>query len=350
MLEKNQANAAASLTQVALLDRQIQKRKQLVGHIRAEVNTVKAQISQLEKQMAEIQDRRTALTTYHRNVLRSSYRLKLRRSRWLFLLSASSFQQAVVRWRYLSQINRSWREKLQEYKESLEELSARQAELDAAAMAKDKLLQQATAAQTALEADRRQQRSLVADLQKDEKQLKKRLQEKAKAAERLRKAIERIITGANAGKGGEKLPLTPAMAKLASSFQKNKGQLPWPVQQGIITRSYGKHRHPSLRNVTTNNNGIDINTRQDSDVRAIFQGKVVAQQSIPGHDYMVIISHGSFYSVYSYLRKVQVKVGQKVKVGTKIGQARNKGDLGEVHLEIWQGKELLDPQKWLKSE
>ena len=65
---------------------------------------------------------------------------------------------------------------------------------------------------------------------------------------------------------------------------------------------------------------------------------------------MVIIRHGSYYSVYSKLDQVNISKGQKIKRGQKIGNIVA-GDDGnaELHFELWKDKTKLDPQKWFNK-
>ena len=121
------------------------------------------------------------------------------------------------------------------------------------------------------------------------------------------------------------------------------------MSRGLIVKAFGRQVHPTLRNVTIVNNGVDISTDPRAVVKAVFDATVFGQQYIPGYDHMVIISHGAYYSVYSYLSTITVGKGEKIKTGETIGLSRNLDGTGQIHLEIWHGKELLDPQSWLKD-
>ena len=82
----------------------------------------------------------------------------------------------------------------------------------------------------------------------------------------------------------------------------------------------------------------------------IFQGEVVGVQFIPGYSsYMAIIRHGSYYTVYSNLEEVSVKRGQTVKAKEVIGKVRTdpKTSAAEVHFEVWQEKNRMNPLDWL---
>jgi murein DD-endopeptidase MepM/ murein hydrolase activator NlpD len=143
--------------------------------------------------------------------------------------------------------------------------------------------------------------------------------------------------------------LTPESKKLSSDFAGNKGNLPWPVEQGIITGDYGRHQHPLWKDVYTNNNGIDISTGKNAEARTIFSGKVSSVFSIPGAGKAVIVRHGEFLTVYSNLDNVFVKAGDNVSTRQRIGTILTDSEEGktELHLEIWKGNSRMDPEAWI---
>lgn len=136
----------------------------------------------------------------------------------------------------------------------------------------------------------------------------------------------------------------------SGAFKRQRGRLPWPVEGGFIARSYGKQKHPTLKNIEITNNGIDIRSSEDAPVKNIFDGKVAGVQFIPGHDYTVILQHGNYYTVYSNLNETSLTKGQVVKAGTQIGRVSTNPISGaaELHFELWRGKERLNPAIWIK--
>ncbi len=100
------------------------------------------------------------------------------------------------------------------------------------------------------------------------------------------------------------------------------------------------------------NNGIDITTDTDAPVRALFKGTVAGKVFVPGYQNMLIIQHGEYYSVYSRLKRVDVRKGEEVRTGQQIGLVSTLPEdqqTSQVHLEIWKGKSKLDPLSWLIS-
>ncbi len=145
------------------------------------------------------------------------------------------------------------------------------------------------------------------------------------------------------------LALTPDEKQLSKDFINNLGKLPWPVTKGFIVSKFGKHEHESLKNVYTNNNGIDIKTEAGTDVRAVFSGTVVNSFYLPATQNSVIVKHGEYFSVYSNLKSVSVKAGEKIATKQSIGLAYTQDDLTKVHLEIWKGMEKTNPELWLSK-
>ena len=66
------------------------------------------------------------------------------------------------------------------------------------------------------------------------------------------------------------------------------------------------------------NNGIDITTTKNAEVRSVFEGKVTSVLIIPGAGRVVMVSHGEYRTVYANLQEVYVKKGDFVKPKEKI--------------------------------
>lgn len=144
---------------------------------------------------------------------------------------------------------------------------------------------------------------------------------------------------------------TSAEAKLTGDFVSNKGRLPYPVGSYRIVKRFGRHAHPELKYVETNNTGIDLETSANAPVRAVFEGTVTAAFRQPGYDGVVMIRHGSYITIYAGMSAINVTVGQKVKGNQNIGTvASNAGEGGRyiLHFELRKEREKLNPEAWLR--
>jgi septal ring factor EnvC (AmiA/AmiB activator) len=103
-----------------------------------------------------------------------------------------------------------------------------------------------------------------------------------------------------------------------------------------VVRGYGTQAHPTLPGITVESNGIYIATEEGSKARTVFEGTVLAIQSVSGQ-FAVYIQHGNYISIYNNLEQVYVKKGDKV--GTK-------QDIGLIHTDRVTDKTILKFQMW----
>jgi len=119
-----------------------------------------------------------------------------------------------------------------------------------------------------------------------------------------------------------------------------------------VSAGFGEQRHPDLSEIKIRNNGINLLTHRGALARAVFSGEVTRVLSVPNFNHVVILRHGDFLSVYSNLGEVYVEPGMIVDTKQDIGivftDVENKKT--ELHFEIWNGKELMDPTYWLASD
>ena len=136
---------------------------------------------------------------------------------------------------------------------------------------------------------------------------------------------------------------------LTGSFAGNRGRLPSPVDRGSVISSFGEHPHAEFQNIKIKNNGIDIISAPGAQAKVIFDGEVSSVLFIANLNYVVIVRHGDYLTVYSNLEAVTVKKGDKVKTRQSLGtistaQGESKSRL---HFELWQGTIVQNPSGWL---
>lgn len=141
---------------------------------------------------------------------------------------------------------------------------------------------------------------------------------------------------------------TPEVASLSTGFEANRGRLPWPVLSGVIIDPFGKHKHAIATKVEIENNGIDIQTSQGAKARAVFDGEVRTVMGMQGSGQTVIIKHGNYFSVYSGLTGVAVKVGEMVSTKQTIGTVGNNEDgVAVMNFQVWKGAAKMNPSGWI---
>ena len=369
LLQKAKKEKNQSVTTLNTLNKQIQSRQEIIQALDLEVKMASAQIANLKQQIQETQQ---SIVTQQEllDTLKSEYALMIRHAyfnrnaydRLAFVFSSQSYNQAFKRLRYLQEYSQFRQKQVEEIKLAEQKLSdellALKRQKVLLTVAKNEKIQSLESSQIELgilDSEQSSQKTLLSNLRKKEKQLKKELQSKERLAEELDKQIRKIIeeeirlAKAKASKESDVLALTPEEQELADNFTSNKGKLPWPVERGVIIERFGVQAHPVLKGIETFNNGVKITTDEGALIRAVFEGTVSRIIDIPGAGKAVILSHGDYFSVYSNLLEVSVKRGQSVLLKEKIGTVLTKTNTKEsiTELQIWRGSEKMDPSSWL---
>lgn len=369
-------NKKSSLTQLKALNAKLASRMKLIGTIQGEINQLNTTITSNAQRIGELNSDLGRLKETYARLVKRAYMNRNQRSALLLVFSAQSIQQAYKRLYYLKTYS-TYRKKQAALLESTRnELDGKLVVLKKDLDIKQDLLGSEQQEKTELSKEKKEQEKALNELRKKEKTLKKELEKKEARKRKLdaeiRKVIEREIARERAAaaksaskttstkpkapteakesapKPAPELRVTPETAALSGKFEANKGRLPWPVDKGVISETFGTHPHPVLKGISTYNNGIDIATSRSAQVKSIFEGEVMGVVAIPGAGSAIILKHGTYLSVYGNLATVNVSKGQKVKTGAVLGTAgENDEGQPEAHLEIWQGKTKLNPTAWI---
>lgn len=131
-----------------------------------------------------------------------------------------------------------------------------------------------------------------------------------------------------------------------SVFATLMGQLLSPYH-GKITEAFGEHVDPVNR-LKSFSPGITIKGKAHTPVYAVGSGTVAYAGNLRGYGNFIIISHDDqYYSTYAGLGEVLVSENQFVSSREKLGSS---GQDGVVKFELRDGREPLDPVKWIDLE
>lgn len=362
-LDKTKKSKTASLTEVKALQKKISTREKLIGNYNSQIGQLDHQITETRTGIKTLDNNLGRLKKNYAAMVCTAYKHRSTYSRLLFVLSATSFNDAVKRILYLRRYSAYRRSQAEVIVKTKTTLTGKVKVLSNQKKDKRDLLTEQQKEKDKLQKEKTTKDKVVKQLSGQEKKIKADLVVKKKEQDALNKKISDIIkkeiaaankTTTVTNKDGTKTTTTTNFAKtpegiaLSNSFITNQGKFPWPVSEGSIIESFGTHPHPVLKNVTTKNNGCDISTTNGANVRAIFKGTVVSVLQNPGYHTAVIIRHGEYFTVYSNLSSVSVKANDAVDTKQSIGKAFTDPQEGAmVHLEIWKGTTLLDPENWL---
>ncbi len=359
LLAKNRKDKKRSLTDLIMLNNKIRQREELISTINREIGLLNQQIKENNESINTLQNDLTKLKAEYAKMIYYAYKNQDSYSRLVFIFASSDFEQAYMRLKYLQQYSEYRKQQAEKITKTKKVLNEKVEELETKKTDKRVLLTGEESEKQNLTSEKGEKEQVLSELQKQEGKLKKDLEKKKKDADNLQQAIQRIIQkelekvqkeAATENKAKpQKLVLTPEAQQLSNSFASNKAKLPWPVAKGIISERFGVHPHPMMPNIDVNNNGIDITTNTGSIARAVFDGEVKGVVNMPGAGQFILVRHGEFLTVYSNLRDVYVKVGDKVTTKQSIGSILLDEDDSKtvLHFEIWRGQTKLDPENWI---
>jgi septal ring factor EnvC (AmiA/AmiB activator) len=95
--------------------------------------------------------------------------------------------------------------------------------------------------------------------------------------------------------------------------------------------------------------GVDIKAAAGTPVRAVHPGRVAFADRYGTYGKLVILDHGEkYYTVSGNLASIDVKVGDVLSAGEKIGTVGGEpGGPSSLYFEIRLGSDRLPPAAWL---
>lgn len=345
LLKKTSKNKETTIKEVEILQAQIKKRDDLIktydkqiAALNKETKGYKNDINNLQKELEKNRMEYADLLVIH-------YRNRNNLNNLLFIFSSEDFNQAVRRLRYIQQFNDLLKHKMEEIDATKVEIKQRIDKNEEDKKHIESLNNTQKKERNELNKDKKSLNDKVAKLKKDEKKIKNEIAQKEKETKDLQSKIKKIIEEELAKRKADATIDT----KLSANFESNKGKLPWPVASGVVTKKYGKNSHPTQSKVTVMNNGIDISTEQGSNALCVFDGQVSTVFNT-GTTNVVMVRHGTYFTLYANLDKVFVKSGDKVKTGQKLGLIHTgaSDNVTTLHFELWNDKNNTNPETWLK--
>jgi septal ring factor EnvC (AmiA/AmiB activator) len=130
------------------------------------------------------------------------------------------------------------------------------------------------------------------------------------------------------------------------AFARLRGKLAWPVAGQLVAR-FGDTRAGAVKW-----DGVLIETERGAQVHAVYQGRVIFADWLPGLGLLAIIDHGDGYlSLYGHNERLFKAVGERVAAGDVIASAGDSGGSAhpELYFEIRKGGHPVDPAPWFQA-
>ena len=349
---KKKKNAFSDLENLTF---KIIRKEELIKLTNQQINLLNSDVKKNEEKIEKLNIEILRARKDYAKMIFNSYKSRLKESRLMFLLSSQNFLQAFKRSQYFDQFSKSRREIASSIQSNVKNVKASNDTLKIKISQKEYLIESNENEKKKLSNEKKDQNNLINSLSKRESSYKKQINDKQKQALLLDKEIDRLIKEAiresNKNSSSTIFSLTPDGKALAESFSNNKGNLPWPVERGIVIQKFGLQTHPVVRTTKIKSNGIVIATNENANVRTVFKGKVLSILKFKGSNLTVLIQHGNYISVYKNLSKVYVNKGQDVESLEIIGQvfSNNSDSKTTLQFSIFNNTTALDPYLWIAN-
>jgi len=341
LLETTEANKINLTENIGLIERKIEYRGDLLNNLDLQIKQLATEIEDLKSEIENLRKEIDRQKSTYKLMLIQAYKMRSSSASLLFVLSSESFNQANKRMEYLKQLSKFRSDQIRKIQTSKKKLDEQLFALEAKKIEKDFLLVNQRTEQNQYVADREYQKKQIQNLSGKELELQKELVAQEKKSKKIQTDLNAALNKEilDKKKKDSDKPVTEAEKKEIAlnnkGFESDKGNLPWPVSKGEITKGFGKQAHPLHINVYTYNNGIDITTVKGSTVRAVYPGEVTSVIVIPGAGKAIIIAHGDYRTIYSNLQETYVTKGDVVTLKQEIGSLLvNESGTSDVHFEI----------------
>jgi len=334
--------------QILLLNKLINKltKEELVKE--RSINNITRQINSTSKKTEALQKEYSAYVVwiYKRNL----------QNDLTYLFEAKSFNQALLRYKYLHIISEANKDILDNLKSKTIKLNKLKNKYETELKEKINLVKTKKRERQVLAEKRLEKQQLIKRLKNDQAAINKEIEEKrlselvikkiiTKLTEKERRRQELIRTQRLKNRKVE--PALDYSYDKYESFGALKGKLNWPVSKGKIVRKFGENKNEKLNTITLNY-GIDISTKKDIQVKATSSGRVSIIDWIPGYGSVIIITHkGNYRTVYGHLTDITVDEGDEIKAGEVLGKVNESLEGNILHFEIWRERNYQNPVKWL---
>ncbi len=395
LLSKNKQTTKENLSTLAHINRKLNIQESVIDNINREINLMDNNIYRSQRDVNKLQLLLDTLKQEYERSMVYAYKNRSNSDFLNFIFSSSSFNDAIKRITYLKSY-RNFREMQGDnILRTQALLKSRIDELSNNKQKKGVVLKVQSKEVDALQSQQEEKKQIVNKLKAQGKELNNQIAAKKKQMQKVNNAItaaiKRAIKEANdaavakakeerrkkeaetatskttttatintkttatakvdkvkppATKQASILLATEADVTLNAGFERNRGNLPWPISSGYTILHFGTNVLPN--GVTINSQGISIGCDIGTSVKAIFDGEVMLVNSYDDVQ-MVVIKHGKYFTGYSNINGVSVSKGQSVKVGQVIGRAAaNLDGVGAVDLQISNEQAEMNPEAWLK--
>ncbi|MFO7847763.1 MAG: peptidoglycan DD-metalloendopeptidase family protein [Balneolaceae bacterium] len=341
------------------LTRVIALQEEKIRQMNREQQQIEEEISLVETELQTLEEELNALIDEYKSTLTYLYKYG-RTNELALLLTSTSVNQLLIRSYYLNRFDEYQQQQAGQIREAQAEYEQTREELEQTRERNREALASIQEETRELEQQEQQQKRNIELLQRDRDNLETQVQIRQNQLDELSEALDELIAEEERLEEEEarsSAPVTRArpvsedeMSEFESQFESLRGNLPWPVDNGVITERFGERVHPVF-GTRTNVPGVDIATQPRSTVRAVSDGYVFEIVPFPDFGEVVLVKHGTYYTAYGNMSSIYARKNQLVQQGDVIGLSGDEDNLrGEVLFFLVRvGSNFVDPELWLQE-
>ena len=356
LVSENKKKTKTLLDNIEDVELKISVRNKLIEINNQQSQNLSNQIKNKNNRIYDLQIDLKKLKDEYAAIVSNSYKKRSSKIKLMFLFASRDFNQAFSRFQYFKQYTAYRKEQANKIILTQENISSLVDTLKKNREQRQIIIDENNKVKKELEDEKQMKNRLFTNLEKTNKSYLAEIRRKEKESKLIDNEIQKLIRLAisesnNNDSSVNNFALTPEGRIISSNFLSNRGQLPWPLKEGVITRKFGTQPHPVVRTTTINSTGIMIATSPNSLVRSIFDGQVLSVYGFKGGNPGILIRHGKYISNYQNLSQVFVKKGDKIKTGEEIGIifTNNKSGKAVLKFNIFNELKPENPQNWLSK-
>ena len=356
LVSENKKKTKTLLDNIEDVELKISVRNKLIEINNQQSNNLSNQIKNQNNKIYDLEIDLNNLKAEYATIVSNSYKKRSSKIKLMFLFASRDFNQAFSRFQYFKQYSNFRKDQANKITVTQQNLTSLIDTLENNRKQRQLIVDENNKIKKELEDEKQMKNSLFKNLERTNKNYLAEIRKKEKESKLIDNEIQKLIRLAisasnNNDSSVNNFALTPEGRIISSNFLSNKGQLPLPLEEGIITRKFGTQPHPVVRTTTINSTGLMIATSPNSVIKSIFEGEVLSVYGFKGGNPGILIRHGKYISNYQNLSQVFVKKGDKIKAGEEIGIIFTNGISGKAILKFSIFNELKpeNPQNWLSK-
>lgn len=374
-IDKTAQERNVGIHEISLLNTKIEKRQKLISNIESQTKVIESELEMRIKDVGNLEYEISKLKEEYTKLIQWLNKNRSSVNKLAFVMEAHSFKEAYHRIQYIKKYG-DFRARQSKYlSNQVDRIMEKINSLNTVRKEKINIIDINRTQQKELTIEKENRDIIVKKLDNELINLRKKVLAKNEQAEAINRKIKKIIedevqkeherreasrmrenkkdgiSGGTNRKEPEDYSQTPE-GKLSASFRESKGHLPWPVSNGEITNKFGRQPHPLASDLFVDNSGVDIRTVTSSPVKSIYKGQVVRIFEMPTYQNCVMVKHGDYFTVYSYLKSVSVHEGMEINAGHTLGSCGYDESHGYslVNIQIWHYQNKQNPQNWLSGQ